>query len=103
MERESLDGGIRLSYPLGKGVRSLRNRLRFPPGSKTQIKNTQEPPAGARGSVRDGTALPAASTTGFLWDIFKQIPVNPPNEAKLGENGAQLGSGKGERGEKPAV
>lgn len=71
MDRESLDGGIRLPHPLGKGVRSLRNRLRFPPGSKTQIKTIPEPPAGARDPVGDGTALPAASTTGFLWDIFK--------------------------------
>lgn len=39
-------------------------------------------------------ALP--SITGFLWDIFKQIPVNPPSEAKLGES-MELSSGRGER------
>lgn len=46
----------------------------------------------------DGTALLAASTTGFLWDIFKQIPVNPSSKAKLGES-TDLSSAQGEGGE----
>lgn len=63
-------------------------------------KYIQELPAGARDAVGDDTALPAASTTGFLWDIFKQIPVNPSSEAKL-EESTELSSaqGRGEGGE----
>lgn len=45
----------------------------------------------------DGTALLAASTTGFLWDIFKQVPVNLPSKAKLGESTEfSLAQGEGE-------
>lgn len=108
VQRESLDGGIRLPYPLGEGCAKPQELASFPsrlqnPNKKSlrcegEKKNIQEPPSRARGTVGDGTALLAASTTGFLWDIFKQIPVNPPREAKLGES-TKLSLAQGEGGE----
>lgn len=61
-------------------------------------KEIQALPPGAWDTEGDGTGLLAASTTGFLWDIFKQIPVNPPSKAKLGES-TELSLAQGEGGE----